>query len=71
MWRYPALLDFVRQPIRLPGVSVAAVYDRQGIFEASSGRAGNRRYRNLRAIAPNGLNRTTFHCLFAERFFFR
>ena len=28
-------------------------------------------YRNLRAVAANGLDRATFHRLFAERFFLR
>ena len=31
----------------------------------------DRRYRNLRAVADNGLDRATFHRLFAERFFLR
>ncbi len=31
----------------------------------------DRRYRNLRAVAANGLDRATFHRLFAERFFLR
>jgi hypothetical protein len=31
----------------------------------------DRRYRNLRAVATNGLDWTTFHGLFAECFFLR
>src|SRR5882757_3659088 len=31
----------------------------------------DRRYRNLRPVAANGLDRATFHRLFAERFFLR
>jgi hypothetical protein len=61
MQQQPALLNLTEQQSRLPDASL-----QQGDFC----RRRERRYRNLGAVAANGLDRATFHRLFAERFFF-
>src|SRR5438445_2928825 len=43
--------------------------DRRGIFARRAPALIDRRYRNLRAVAANGLDRATLHRLFAESFF--
>ena len=72
MQQYPALLNLTGQPSRLPDASLqAALCDRREILARRAPGGDRPRYRNLRAVAANGLDRATFHRLFAERFFLR
>jgi len=69
MQQYPAPLNLTGQTISI----ARRVPKRRSVTAA--GFASELRvvidpYRNLRAVAANGLDRATFHRLFAERFFF-
>ena len=70
MQQYPVLLNLTGQTISMAG----RVPQRRSVTAA--GFASELRvvidpYKNLRAVAANGLDRATFHRLFAERFFLR
>src|SRR5882724_2215563 len=62
----PALLS---EPAIVRATAVAAVCDRRGFLLGIGFGGHSRRYRNLRAVAADGLDRAAFHRLFAERFF--
>src|SRR5438132_3152707 len=66
MRQYPALLNLAEQPSRRPNASL-----QEGFLPETSFGSNRSTYRNLRAVAPNGLDRATFHRLFAECFFLR
>lgn len=70
MRQYPALLNLTGQTVSIAGRVPTATVVTAARFASELGVVIDP-YRSLRAVAANGLDRATFHRLFAERFLLR